>query len=193
MILDELQALDRQITLTLNSLHCNFGDQFWQFFSLKETWYPLYALIVWLIIRRLGWKKGLTMVLAIVLTIVACDQFANLVKNSVCRLRPCYDEYMVTNGLHVLEGRGSFYGFFSGHAANAFGFAAASSVCMEMGDGRRLRSYTWMIFLWATLIGLSRIFSGKHYFGDVLVGAVAGFVIGYSIALIFKKLVTRKE
>ena len=42
-MLDTLQDLDRRITLVLNSLHCEAGDWFWQFFSLKETWFPLYA------------------------------------------------------------------------------------------------------------------------------------------------------
>ena len=69
MSLEALDALDQRITLTLNSLHCEAGDYLWQFFSLVETWYPLYAAIIFLLIRRMGWKKGLLMVLAMVLTV----------------------------------------------------------------------------------------------------------------------------
>ncbi len=169
-MLDTLQDLDRRITLVLNSLHCEAGDWFWQFFSLKETWFPLYAAVLFIVIRRLGWKKGLVMTLAMVLTVVACDQVANLVKDSVCRLRPCYDSYMMRHGLHVLEKRAGYFGFFSGHAANAFGFAAASSISLETDKNHRYGAYQWFIFIWAALIGLSRIFAGKHYFGDVVVG-----------------------
>lgn len=193
MSLEAIDALDQRITLTLNSLHFEAGDYLWQFFSLKETWYPLYAAVIFLVIRRMGWKKGLLMVLAMVLTVVACDQFANLVKNSVCRLRPCYNADMLRHGLHILEGRAGYYGFFSGHAANAFGFAAASSVCLEADRNHRYGAYQWFIFIWAALIGLSRIFAGKHYFGDVVAGAIAGFIIGYAIARIFTILVTRLE
>jgi len=193
MSLEAIDALDQRITLTLNSLHFEAGDYLWQFFSMVEIWYPLYAAIVFLVIKRMGWKKGLLMVLAMVLTVVACDQLANLVKNSVCRLRPCYNASMLRHGLHVLEGRAGYYGFFSGHAANAFGFAAASSVCLESDKNHRYGAYQWFIFIWATMIGLSRIFAGKHYFGDVVVGAIVGFIVGYCIARIFTALATRLE
>lgn len=190
-MLDTLQSIDQRITLALNSLHFEAGDYFWQLFSLKETWYPLYAMVLFVVIKRLGWKKGLLMTLALVLTVVACDQTANLFKDHFCRLRPCYNSYMVTNGLHVLEKRAGYYGFYSGHAANAFGFAAASSICLDIDRNHRYDTYQWFIFLWATLIGLSRIFAGKHYFGDVLVGAVMGFLTGYVIAVLFRRIATK--
>lgn len=192
-MLDTLQSLDKQITLTLNSFHFEAGDYFWQFFSLKETWYPLYAAVLFIIIKRQGWKRGLIMVTAMVLTIVACDQVANLVKNSVCRLRPCYDSYMLRQGLHVLEGRAGYFGFFSGHAANAFGFAASSSICLETDKNHRYGAYQWFIFIWAALIGLSRIFAGKHYFGDVVVGSIVGLCLGCIFAGLAVRFVTRRE
>lgn len=178
MILDHLQTIDGKITLAINSLHFEAGDYFWQLFSLKEMWYPLYAIVLYFAIRRLGWKKGGIMILSMVLTIIACDQFANLVKDSVGRLRPCYDEGMLVGGLHVLENRGSFFGFFSAHAANAFGFASSSLITMKMDKNHRYQGYKWFIFIWAALIGISRIFAGKHYFGDVLVGTMVGLAFG---------------
>lgn len=192
MILDELQDLDARITLALNGLHFEAGDHFWQFFSMQEVWYPMYAAVIFLMIRRLGWKKGLTMVLAMVLTVVACDQVANLVKDSVCRLRPCYNTAMVDSGLNILENKGGYYGFFSGHAANAFGFAAASSICFEEDGNHRYDLYQWLIFFWAALVSLSRIFVGKHYFGDVVAGAIAGLAFGCAIALAFRWFVTKR-
>ena len=100
---------------------------------------------------------------------------------------------MITRGLHVLEARGGYYGFFSGHAANAFGFAAASGISLEMDKNHRYDAYQWFIFVWAALVGLSRIFVGKHYFGDVLVGAVVGFAIGYAVASLFRRFAIRLE
>lgn len=188
MILDHLQSLDGTITLAINSLHFEAGDYFWQLFSLKEMWYPLYALVLFFVIRRLGWKKGSIMILSMVLTIVACDQFANLVKDSVGRLRPCYDEDMLAGGLHVLENRGSFFGFFSAHAANAFGFASASFTTLRMDKNHQYRKYGWFIFIWASLIGISRIFSGKHYFGDVMVGTVVGLIFGFCLSIVARRI-----
>ena len=192
MILDELQALDERITLVLNSFHFEAGDHFWQFFSMQEVWYPMYAAVLFIMMRRMGWKNGLLMVLAMALTIVACDQTASLVKNSVCRLRPCYNTAMVDAGLNILENKGGYYGFFSGHAANAFGFAAASGICFETDRNHRYGLYQWLIFLWAALVSLSRIFVGKHYFGDVVVGAIVGLALGCAIAMAFRKAVTKR-
>ena len=191
MILDDLQALDERITLVINSLHFEAGAHFWQFFSLAEVWFPLYAAVLFVLVRRLGWKKGLMMVLALVITVVACDQVANLVKNTVCRLRPCYNSEMVAAGLNILETRGGYYGFFSGHAANAFGFAAVSSIALDTDRNHRYDLYQWFIFIWAALVGLSRIFAGKHYFGDVVVGALFGLIVGCAVATAFRKIVTR--
>ena len=193
MILDELQALDERITLAINGLHFEAGDHFWQFFSSAEVWFPLYAAVLFMMVRRLGWKKGVMAVLAMALTVLACDQLADLVKDSVCRLRPCYNTDMVSAGLNILEKRGGYYGFFSGHAANAFGFAAASGICFEADKNHRYDLYQWLIFIWAALVSLSRIFAGKHYFGDVVVGAMVGLLIGCVIATLFRKVVTRTE
>ena len=191
MNFDTLQALDERITLAINSLHFEAGDHFWQFFSSAEVWFPMYAAVLFMMVWRLGWKKGLVAVMAMVLTVIACDQIAGLVKELVRRLRPCYNTDMVTAGLHMLEGRGGYYGFFSGHTANAFGFAAASAICFEADKNHRYEVYQWFIFIWAALVSLSRIFAGKHYFGDVVVGAIVGFIIGCAIAMSFRRVVTR--
>jgi len=191
MTLDSLQAIDQRITLILNSLHCEAGDWVWRVFSMIEVWFPLYLAVMFFMIRRLGWKRGLLMVLAMALTVAACDQLAGLVKDSVCRLRPCHDAGMMAAGLYVLEDYGGLYGFFSGHAANAFGFAAASSICFDADKNHRYDVYQWFIFIWAALVGLSRIFVGKHYFGDVLVGAIVGFIIGCAVAMAFRKLLAK--
>ncbi len=177
--LAEIVNLDRNITLAINSWHNPVTDAVWQFFSHVQIWYAMYLIIIVFVFIRLGWKKGLVVTASFILFIVACDQLANLIKHATCRLRPMEDADMLARGLHVLEGHGGLYGFFSGHAANCFGFA----VCSTMGfHNDRRRSYRWysiFIFTWAILVGLSRIFVGKHFFGDVLVGFAAGALIGF--------------
>lgn len=182
MTADWIQQIDGGITLAINSLHFESGDYLWQLFSLKEAWYPLYALVVFYTFRRLGWKNGGIMVVAMVLTIVACDQFANLIKDGVGRLRPCYNEALISKGLHILEGRGSFFGFFSAHAANAFGFAMSSTISFKTDKSHRYVKYQWFIFIWAAMVGISRVFAGKHFFGDVMTGTCVGLIFGWAIA-----------
>lgn len=192
-MIDTLHRLDQDLTLAINSLHFTGGDYFWQLMSWKESWYPLYALVLVMLFRRLGWKKALIVLASLILTVVACDQMANLVKDNVARLRPCYDSRMLAGGLYVLERRASYYGFFSGHAANAFGFAMCSVMGFRNDRTTRYRGYSWFIYIWASLIGISRIFAGKHYLGDVLVGTLMGLLIGFVMGWLARRAIKALE
>jgi undecaprenyl-diphosphatase len=200
MFWQNVHHLDQQITLTINNWNSAFTDPIWAFLSMKLVWVPLYAAILALIIWKLGWKKGGILVLGTVLTIVFCDQFANLIKHSVARIRPLHDEFMVSNGLNILE-LGGGYSFFSAHAANSFGLAAVTWMGLKRSlpcsgslngtldkNARLIKWYGWFMFTWAALVGISRIFVGKHYLGDVLVGAIVGLIIGYTLGVIASKL-----
>ncbi|MDE5956001.1 MAG: hypothetical protein K2G80_05845, partial [Bacteroidales bacterium] len=87
MTWNDIHLLDQHITLKINGWHSAFSDKVWAFFSDIPVWIPLYALIVAFIIWRLGWKKGLIVVAAALATFGFCDQFSNLIKNIVCRVR----------------------------------------------------------------------------------------------------------
>ena len=114
------------------------------------------------------------------LTILACDQTAELFKYSVGRLRPCYNLSMVEGGLRILEGRGHLFGFFSAHAADSFGVAACLGGCMLMkAKGKGRLPLVAMLFIWALLVSVSRVFLGKHFVGDVLTGALIGMTYGF--------------
>lgn len=179
-LLNLLDSLDREATLALNSLHVPFTDALWMLFSYKKVWIPLYLVLLVLLFTRMSWKKALVVLGSVLLAILACDQGANLVKAAVCRLRPCWDSNMLSGGLRVLEGKGSFYGFFSGHASNAFGVAACLGVGFRSGDkSRSYKGFSAGMYVWASLVGLSRVFVGKHFLGDVLTGAAVGLLIGW--------------
>jgi undecaprenyl-diphosphatase len=38
------------------------------------------------------------------------------------------------------------------------------------------------MFFWAFMVAISRIFVGKHYLGDVIVGILVGSLAGYCFA-----------
>ncbi len=186
-----IHGIDQQITLAINSLHCGFTDSVMVFFSSIPVWIPMYAVVAVFLFLRLGWKKATVAVLSIALTFLFCDQLANLFKDGIARLRPCHDEAMMASGLRVLEGKGGLYGFFSGHASNAFGFAVSSSMGFRNDWRLKYRGYSAWIFFWAAMVALSRIFVGKHYLGDVLAGIVAGTLIGLACGFTARKIIGR--
>jgi len=194
MFWQEVHHLDQQVTLAINSWHSPISDPVWQFFSDKLIWIPMYVAIVALLIWKLGWKKGLIVIAAAGLTFGFCDQFSNIVKHAVERIRPLKDTYMLSQGLHVLENGGG-YSFFSAHAANAFGLACSTFVGLKTTLRTKptwLKVYGWWMFIWALMVAISRIFVGKHYLGDVLVGTVvgiaAGLAFGYLAGYVTKKI-----
>ena len=200
MFWKEIHHIDQLLTLKINSWNCNITDPIWQFFSNIPVWIPMYVLIVALLIWRLGWKKGIIITIAAAATFGFCDQFSNLIKDLVARVRPLNDEFMITNGLNVLEKGSRSFSFFSAHAANAFGLATSTIIGLKLDTrlfpktGRSSnwgKAYICWMYLWAGLVAISRIFVGKHYLGDVLAGAIigtaAGFVFSYSAILIIRK------
>lgn len=193
MFWQEVHQIDQQLTLTINGWHSSFTDPIWAFFSDKIVWIPMYAAIVALLIWKLGWKKGLIVIAAAGLTFGFCDQFSNIVKYAVARIRPVNDEFMLASGLHVLE-RGGGYSFFSAHAANAFGLACSTFYGLRSGSDTKpswLKYYGGWMFFWAFMVAVSRIFVGKHYLGDVIVGSVTGCLAGIAFGYLADCLIRR--
>lgn len=185
-----LEQADKLTTLEINSWNTPLTDQIWELFSNIPIWIPMYAIIVAFVIQRLGWKKGGAVVIAAVLTFGFCDQFSNLIKAATERLRPCNDPFMIHNGLHILE-NGGLYGFFSAHAANAFGLATSTFIGLRCDERMKYKGYSIWMFSWATLVAISRIFVGKHFLGDVIVGICVGILAGWALGSLAKMVIKR--
>ena len=186
----EIHKLDQDITLWINGFHSELTDVVWAFLSNIPVWIPLYVLIIAFIIRRMGSKKGGIVVLSAVLTVIVCSLFSHWMKELTERLRPLLDTYMLENSLHVLE-TGGKYTFFSAHSANAFGLATSTYLGLRMDNRRKYDRYAIFMYTWATLVAVSRIFVGKHYLGDVIVGICVGIVVGLFFAWMARKLCMR--
>ena len=182
----QLEMLDKDLTLAINSCSTPITDWMWKVFSDKEIWYVMYLVVLFFIFRNLGWKKALIALVSIILTIVCCDQFANFTKDFYHRLRPCLDQDMVDRGIIILESYSKkyCYGFYSAHAANALGFAVSSILAFRNDKTRSYTVYNVAVVIWGLLVGFSRIFVGKHFFGDVVVG----FIIGTAFAWFLGRL-----
>ncbi len=172
------EIIDRQLTLAINGLNSPVSDFVWQVFSFRPLTFVIGLFITVFLFIRLGWKRALVVFVCTLLCVGACDQICNLVKASVCRLRPVHDPWMLEHGLHVLEEPGKLYGFFSAHAANTMGIAVCTLIGFKADKSRSYRGYGICMVAWSLLVGLSRVFVGKHFLGDVLVGWLAGLALG---------------
>jgi undecaprenyl-diphosphatase len=191
-MLDRLIGIDQDITLWINGFHSAWSDPVWMFFSDVRIWFPAYGIIMAMMIYRLGWKKGLIVLLSCILTVVLTDQISYHIKEGVDRLRPYYTTEMLQRGLHWPLNRSSFFGFFSGHASNTFGFAICSFLGFRLNDRTcRYRIYGLGVFIWAFLVALSRVMMAAHYFGDVTVGMLFGLSVGLLMAGIAHAVIRR--
>jgi undecaprenyl-diphosphatase len=73
--------------------------------------------------------------------------------------------------------------FPSGHAASGFAFAAAVAGSLP-GFAAPLRTV-------ASVVGYSRVHTGVHYPGDVIVGSLIGSTIGESVAILVRRQTRR--
>ena len=177
--MERLIGLDQDITLWLNGFHSPWSDQFWMFLSDVRIWFPMYGVILGMMLYRLGWKKGLVVILSCILCLGLADQISYHIKEGIDRLRPYYTTDLLQRGLHWPMNRSSFFGFFSGHASNSFGFAMCSWLGFRLNDKKyRYRVYGCCIFAWAVLVALSRVMMAAHFFGDILVGTLFGLAVG---------------
>lgn len=170
-----LQHLDEQVFLYLN----NLGNPTWDWFWLLLTKYwislPIYGLVTYLIYRKTGLKEAVITVTAIGLMVIIAYYFTDVIKSFVRRPRPCGMDLE----MRFLVDNCSGYSFYSRHSAIALALAILVGYILK--PFYRYAPF-WMI-LWALLMGYSRIYVGKHYPGDVLVGFLVGIITG----LIFYK------
>ncbi len=187
----EIHRFDQEITLCINSMHTEFTDVIMKVFSNIQVWIPMYVIVVVFLFMRLGWKKALIVTASVALAFGMCDQFSNFIKDTVGRVRPCNDDFMLQNGIWLLENPSRSFGFFSAHAANSFSFAVSTFIGFRNDKRLKYRGYAAWIFFWASLVSVSRIFVGKHYFGDVLTGIIVGVLIGLFTAWLARAVIRK--
>lgn len=181
-MIETLESWDKDLFKILNGLHVEFFDIVMPWVSNKYVWIPLYALLLFYLIRYSGFKAW-QIVLGIALLIFMSDQIASgILKPWVERLRPCYDPEL-EGQVHLLKGCGGRFGFASSHASNSFAVAMFCWILLK--DSLK---HIWLLFLWAALVAYSRVYLGVHFPGDILVGALIGIVSGLVAHALLKRI-----
>ena len=183
-----LSDIDARLLLIVNGAHSPFFDSVMWCISGRWIWVPFYAVLAYLLFRRMSWKRASICLVTIGLIILAADQTcATLIRPEIGRLRPANLNNPLSSFVHVVNGyRGGKYGFPSCHAANTFALAVFMSLVI------RHKWFTVMMFSWAFVVSYSRMYLGVHYFGDLFCGATIGSLFAvlfyYLQNYLFKRL-----
>lgn len=183
-----LSDIDARLLLIVNGAHSPFFDSVMWCISGRWIWVPFYAVLAYLLFRRMSWKRASICLVTIGLIILAADQTcATLIRPEIGRLRPANLNNPLSSFVNVVNGyRGGRYGFPSCHAANTFALAVFMSLVI------RHKWFTVMMFSWAFVVSYSRMYLGVHYFGDLFCGATIGSLFAvlfyYLQNYLFKRL-----
>lgn len=189
-MLDYLNQLDHRLFLAIHHWRNGLLDEVMPWVTNRWVWIPLYALLLVFVWRRFG-KQTIMIALTVAALILASDQSANLLKNNVCRPRPCYDAQLAGQVITPL-GCGGNYGFVSGHAANSFAIALFLWLLSGPQKGfpvTRRRGWWLLLFPWMIIVWWSRIYVGVHFPFDVICGGLIGAAWAVVIYILYRKVV----
>lgn len=184
--MNEIQSLEESLLLLINHDGGAFADQFWWLVSKPQTWIFTAVVVIISLMWRIRKPKDIILfVLCFGVMLMLADNIpAHYARPFFARPRPSHNEHLIPLLHFVNNYTGGDYGFFSSHASNSFSIVTLIALLF------RKRSLTITLFLWATLLCVSRLYLGVHYVGDLLAGTVYGVVLGwitYKVYLFFRE------
>ena len=194
-MLERLIHVDTEILLAINGWHAPWADTLMWIISAKETWIPLYLLLIGLLVwryrqpatTRVKWMQKVPacvlMIIVIGLAVGAADFIASgILKDWVARPRPSRVPEL-EGVLHLVNGyKSGRYGFVSSHAANTMACGLLFSLIW------RKKITTCGLMLWVAANCYSRMYLGVHYPLDILGGLIVGALVAWAAFVMLKSL-----
>jgi len=174
-MVEQLLQYDTDLFLFLNNLGSSTYDGLWLVITNKLTFIPLYAILLYLMYRHLGWKALLLLIVVIAAMITFTDQVTNLFKDGFQRPRPCRAD-AIKELLRFIAPRCGKYGFFSGHSSNSMAVAVFAGLLLKP----YYKNLIFLLLFWSAVVAYSRIYVGVHYPIDIICGMLFGALAGFS-------------
>ncbi|MBR2218857.1 MAG: phosphatase PAP2 family protein [Alistipes sp.] len=208
---------DHQLFLDLNFDGGPCMDRLMLTVSGTAMWLPLYALILWLVWRRSGWRGVIVFTVLMIAALALADMVSGMFKsNGVLggllpgfepRWRPMFTPSL--EGLEIapdslralrmagtpddwtvhvpVEAVSGRYGTVSAHAATIVALTVLSAAAI------RRRWFTALMLFCTVLICYSRIYLGKHFPMDLVWGTLVGAALGWAAYLAYRTLSCQKK
>lgn len=181
IMLDQIVLWEREAFLWINNLHSPFWDSFFYLISARWSWTAIVIALIFWVYRKRPLKEAVLFTLFVILMFIFSDQLSSgIAKPFFSRERPAFHVYTESLVRSVFNEKGAGFGFFSGHATNFFAIATFTAMVF------RRKSYTFLVYFLVTLVAYSRIYLGKHFLSDVLVGIVAGILTGWLFFTLYR-------
>ena len=103
-IIQYLSEIDTNVFLYFNGIHSPFWDYFMTSFTGKIIWVPMYATILYILLKNFHWKAALCYAAAIALIITFADQMcSSIIRPVVARLRPSNPESPIVDMVYIVN------------------------------------------------------------------------------------------
>lgn len=176
---DFIQNLDFTI---LNFIYENIRNDFLNYpmifiSTLGNAGFIFIVSILILLFNKKTRKIGITLGISLVIGVVIVNL---IMKPSIARVRP----YEINQSIELLTSKMNDYSFPSGHTLAAFEFATAIFLYNK--------KWGYVSFIFAILMGFSRLYLYVHFPSDVICGAILGIIFSiisyYITKYIYKKI-----
>jgi len=172
-MIEKILEIDLQVFTMINGLGSPYLDHFMIFMSDKYVWIPFYLFLIFKLYQKYGRSFYLYLIIIAVIVLINDQLIANFIKPFIGRLRPCKDPLLEGIVINIGKCVGK-YSFVSAHSANTFALATFYQMVYNSTISK-------LLFAWATIVALSRVYLGVHFPTDIIAGAVLGVFLAWAI------------
>jgi len=181
----ELIKFDKELFLYLNSKHTPWLDPIMSFLS-SYIGLAIIAICILFYTAYRCWEWKWVVVTFALFTVGTTNLINNIVKIIIARPRPIHEE-VFNDIIHAIEKYDAAYSFFSAHSSSSLALAVFVALATKN------RYFTAIVLLWGVSVAYSRIYVGKHYPLDIIVGMIFGSImafVGYILFNYYKAIKT---